>query len=232
MFAGHYGAGFAAKRFAPRMSLGTMVLAALLADLLGWTLVVTGFEHFAIKPGITTTNPLDLYDYPISHSLATDVVWGVLLAAGYYLVRKYWRGSVVILVLVLSHWFLDLIAHRPDMPLAPGIHQYYGLGLYNSRPGMLAIEGLIWVSGIVIYLRATRSRNRLGTYVFWIGAALLTWVWLISLRGLPPPGTIVQAGISSLLFMAVTVAWAYWVDHLRVSTASTSNIATRAQQAD
>jgi hypothetical protein len=84
----------------------------------------------------------------------------------------------------------------------------------------------------VIYLRATRSRNRLGTYVFWIGAALLTWVWLISLRGLPPPGTIVQAGISSLLFMAVTVAWAYWVDHFRVCTASTSNVATRAQQAD
>lgn len=229
MFVGHYGAGLAAKRFAPRMSLGTMVLATLFADLLGWALVVTGFEHFAIKPGITTTNPLELYDYPISHSLAMDVVWGALFAAIYYLVRKHWRGSVVIFVLVLSHWLLDFIAHRPDMPLAPGIHKYYGLGLYNSRPGMIAVEGLIWLGGIVIYLGATRSRKRLGAYLFWIGTAVLTWIWLVSLRGLPPPGTIVQAGISSLIFMTVTVVWAYWVDHLR---SSTPNIATRAQQAD
>jgi hypothetical protein len=218
MFVGHYGVGLAAKRFAPRMSVGTLVLAALFADLLGWALVVAGIEHFAIKPGITITNPLDLYDYPISHSLATDAVWGALLAAGYYLVRKYWRGSLLIFVAVLSHWFLDFVAHRADMPLAPGIHKYYGLGLYNSRIGMISVEGLIWLSGIVIYLRATRSKKRLGIYVFWIGAAALTWIWLVSLRGLPPPGTIVQAGISSLVFMFVTVAWAYWVDHLRRST--------------
>jgi len=232
MLVGHYGVGFAAKRFAPQTSLGTLVLAALFADLLGWALVVTGIEHFAIRPGITTTNPLDLYDYPISHSLAADAAWGVLFAAGYYLVRKYWRGSLLIFVVVMSHWFLDLIAHRADMPLAPGIHKYYGLGLYNSRPGMIAVEGLIWLSGIVIYLRATRSKKRLGAYVLWIGTALLTWVWLVSLKGLPPPGTIVQAGISSLLFMIVTVAWAYWLDHLRVSTASAQDIATRAHQAD
>lgn len=232
MFVGHYGAAFAAKRLAPKTSLGTMVLATLFADLLGWTLVVTGFEHFAIRPGITATNPLDLYDYPISHSLATDALWGVLLAGAYYLVRKYWRGSVVIFVLVLSHWFLDFIAHRADLPLAPGIHKYYGLGLYNSRPGMIAVEGLIWFGGIAIYLLATRSRKRVGTYVFWVGAAVVTWVWFVSLKGAPPPGTIIQAGISSLLFMIVTVVWAYWVDHLRVSTPSTQNIATRAQPAD
>jgi hypothetical protein len=217
MFVGHYGVGLAAKRFAPQTSVGTLVLAAFFADLLGWALVVAGIEHFAIKPGITVTNPLDLYDYPISHSLATDAVWGVLLAAGYYHVRKYWRGSLLIFAAVLSHWFLDFVAHRADMPLAPGIHKYYGLGLYNSRIGMIGVEGLIWLSGIVIYLRATRSKKRQGTYVFWIGAALLTWIWLFSLRGLPPPGTIVQAGISSLVFMFVTVAWAYWVDHLRSS---------------
>lgn len=179
--------------------------------------MVTGIEHFTIKPGITITNSLDLYDYPISHSLATDAVWGALLAAGYYLVRSYRRGSVLILAAVLSHWFLDFVAHRADMPLAPGIHKYYGLGLYNSRIGMIGVEGLIWLSGIVIYLRATRSKKRLGTYVFWIGAALLTWIWLVSLRGLPPPGTIVQTGISSLVFMLVTVAWAYWIDNVRSS---------------
>ena len=221
MFVGHYGVGLAAKKFAPQISLGTLVLAALFVDLLAWTLVVAGVEHFAIRPGITATNALDLYDYPISHSLAADVFWGALFAGGYYLVRKYWRGSVLIFACVLSHWFLDLIAHRADLPLAPGIHKYYGLGLYNSRVGMLVVEGLIWLGAIVIYLRATPSKRRLGVYAFWIGAALLTWIWLISLKGSPPPGTIFQAAISSLVFMTLTVIWAYWVDHLRSSTAST-----------
>jgi len=229
MLVGHYGAAFAGKRVALRVSLGTLVLATLFPDLLSWILVVTGVEHFAIRPGITTTNPLDLYDYPISHSLATDAIWAILLAAAYYLLRRYWRGSVLIFLVVLSHWFLDLIAHRADMPLAPGIHKYFGFGLYNSRPGMIAVEGLIWLVGIALYLRATRSRKRLGLFVFWIGVALLTWVWVGSLKGLPPPGTIIQAGISSLIFMTITVAWAYWVDHLRVATASIQNVAARAQ---
>src|SRR5512135_1702374 len=155
MFVGHYGLGLAAKRFAPQTALGTLLFAALFADLLGWVLVVAGVEHFAIRPGITTTNPLDLYDYPISHSLVTEVAWAVLLAIAYYLLRRYWRGSVLIFVAVLSHWFLDFIAHRADLPLAPGMPKYYGLGLYNSLPGMIVVEGLIWLSGIVLYLTAT-----------------------------------------------------------------------------
>jgi len=216
MFVGHYGIGLAAKRFAPQTSLGTMVLAALLADLLAWTLVIAGIEHFAIKTGITATNPLDLYDYPISHSLATDAVWGALLAAGYYFVRRYWSGSLLIFLVVLSHWFLDFIAHRADMPLMPGIPRYYGLGLYNSRIGMIVVEGLIWLGGVVIYVRATTSKKRLRTVVFWTGVAVLTWLWLFSLKGLPPPGTIEQVAISSLAFMSVTVVWAHWIDDMRV----------------
>jgi hypothetical protein len=92
---------------------------------------------------------------------------------------------------------------------------------------MIGVEGFIWLSGIVIYLRATRSKKRLRIYVFSIGAAVLTWIWLVSHRGLPPPGTLVQAGISSLVFMLVTMAWAYWVDHLRSSTLD-QNVASRA----
>jgi hypothetical protein len=213
------------------MSLGTLVLAALFADLLLWVLLLTGIEHFAIKPGITVTNALDLYDYPISHSLATDAVWGALLATPYYLVRKDRRASLVIFAAVLSHWLLDVIAHRTDMPLAPNIRKYYGLGLYNSRPGMIAVEGLIWLGGIVIYLRATRAEKRFGTYVFWIGAAVLTWLWLVRFKGLAPPGSMVKTAISSLVFMLLTVAWAHWVDGLRSSRASAQNIESSAHPA-
>ena len=231
MFVGHYAVGLAGKRVAPQLSLGTLVLAALFADLLFWVLLLAGIEHFAIKLGITVTNALDLYDYPISHSLTTDAVWGALLATPYYLVRKDGRAGLVIFVAVLSHWLLDFIAHRADMPLAPSIPRYYGLGLYNSRPGMIAVEGLIWLGGIVIYLRETRSMKRIGTYVFWTGVAVLTWLWLVSLNGLAPPGSIVKTGISSLVFMLLTVAWAYWVDGLRTSRskASAHDIASSAE---
>lgn len=63
-------------------------------------------------------------------------------------------------IAVASHWALDFISHRPDMPLAPGVQRYYGLGLFNSRPGMLLVEGLIWFGGIALYELTTRSRGR------------------------------------------------------------------------
>ena len=94
MFVAHQGVGLAAKRFAPETSLGTLLAAAMWPDLLAWALVVAGIEHFAFRPGITLTNPLDPYDYPISHSLLTDVVWGAVFAGAYamaYFVRRQWQ---------------------------------------------------------------------------------------------------------------------------------------------
>lgn len=221
MFVGHLAVGLAAKRAAPRTSMGTLLLAALVADLLVWSLVVAGIEHVAIKPGITVTNPFDLYDYPISHSLLMDVVWGALLAGAYYLVRRYRRGSLLIFAAVVSHWVLDFISHRPDMPLAPGVHKYFGLGLYNSRPGMLIVEGLLWLAGIIIYLGATRSKGWLGHVVFWVPVALLTLIWVQSTNGASPPGNdMATIGMHSLIFMAVMIGWGYWADHLRIATAS------------
>lgn len=134
MFVAHFAAGFAAKRLAPRTSMGTFVLGALFADWLGWALVLAGVEHFAIQPGITTTNALNLYDYPISHSLAMDLVWAGVFAAVYYLLRKNSRGALVLAAAVFSHWILDFIAHRPDMALAPGVHTYVGLGSSTNVP--------------------------------------------------------------------------------------------------
>ena len=62
MFVGHLAVGFAGKPAAPKTSLGTLVLAAVLLDVLVWAFVVAGAEHIAVKPGITGTNALDLYD--------------------------------------------------------------------------------------------------------------------------------------------------------------------------
>src|SRR6478752_1800828 len=69
MFLGHFGLGFAGKRIAPDMSLGSLFLAVQFADLLFWILTIVGAEHFRISPGATRVTPMDFYDYPYSHSL-------------------------------------------------------------------------------------------------------------------------------------------------------------------
>lgn len=214
MLVGHFGVGLAAKRFAPKTSAGTLMLASLLPDLLAWILLLSGVEHARIHPGITRTNALDLYDIPISHSLLMDAVWGLLFAGAYYLWRRHWRASGIILTVVLSHWLLDFLSHRPDMPLAPGVHQYFGLGLYNSPLAMFLVEGMIWFAGIVVYARCTRPRKRMGAYVFWSVAALLTAVWVVTLGG-AAPSALRPAAISSLIFFSIVVLWAYLIDFLR-----------------
>jgi hypothetical protein len=231
MFVGHFAVGMAAKRAAPRTSMGTLVLAALLADLLVWIFVVAGIEHIAIRRGITTTNALDLYDYPISHSLLMDVVWGGLMGGGYYAVRKYARGSWLIFLAVVSHWVLDWISHRPDMPLAPGLHTYFGLGLFNSRPGMLIVEGSIWLGGVLLYEHATRSKKRAGFWTLYAGVVILTWLWVDSLNGAPPPVSPVQMGKIDVVFILILVAWAYWVDWLRTAAVAEPQLANPARQA-
>lgn len=217
MLVGHFGMALAAKRVAPKASLGTLMLASVLPDLLAWALFLTGIEHARIHPGITRTNSLEMYDIAVSHSLATVALWGALLATAYFLWRRYSGASWIILGLVLSHWLLDFLSHRPDMPLAPGVRHYFGLGLYNSPLGILLIEGLIWFGGIVIYARSTRARRLAGAWLFWGVTAVLTLLWIFTLNGASPPD-LRRAGISSLIFFSIVLLWSYLVDFLRSPT--------------
>src|SRR5689334_11117217 len=121
MFIGHFAVAFAAKRAAPTVSLGTLFIACELVDLLWPVFVLTGLEVVAITPGITAFTPLDFQHYPWSHSLLMGVVWALVFAALYRLWRGHSRMATTIIgLVVLSHWFLDLLVHRPDLPLAPG----------------------------------------------------------------------------------------------------------------
>jgi len=214
MLIGHFAVGLAAKRVAPKVSVGTLVLASVVADLLFWLFILLGIEHVRVQPGITATNALDLYDIPISHSLLMDTVWAALLGAAYFLRHRYPRGACVIFIVVLSHWLLDFVSHRPDIPLAPGVHTYLGLGLYNSRLGIFIVEGLLWVIGVATYARATTPRSRAGVFGFWVVVMLLTVLWIGSLSG-NPPSNLRAAGISSLIFFICVVAWAYWMNRAR-----------------
>jgi len=214
MFIGHYGLGLACKRIAPSVSLGALFLACQLADLLWPTLVLAGVESFRIRPGITAVTPLDFEHYPFSHSLLALCVWGVLLGLIYRAVTgSTWRAAIVLFALVVSHWVLDVVVHRPDMPLAPGLSLRLGLGLWNSVPGTLAVEFLLYAIGVLAYLKSTAARDRIGSIGLWALVLFLAIVELANVFGPPPPS--VLAVTWSAQAMWLLVAWGYWVDRHR-----------------
>jgi len=215
VLAGHIAVGFFGKRIAPEISLGTLVLASLAADLIWCLLLIAGVEHIAIQPGRTTQDSLVATNIAISHSLVMDGVWAALLAAGLPF-RRSTRAAGLLFAVVLSHWFLDVVSHRPDMPLAPGLEPRFGLGLWDSVPATLAIEGGFWLLAVVLYARVTKSRNRTGTYSFWAGVIVLTAIWWNNFAGPPPRSDVRTLGISSFIFFSLVVIWAYWMDRLRL----------------
>src|SRR3989442_8482240 len=187
VFVGHFAVGFAAKQAAPKVSLGKLILAAALSDVLWILFFATGIEQVVIQPGIMVANSLNLVYVPFSHSLLMNAVWGALFGGVYFLWRRDPRGAWILFAAVLSHWLLDFVSHRPDMPLAPGIDMRFGLGLWNSRPATVLVEGALWFGAIILYTRRTWPRSHLGAFAFWTMIVLLTLLWIISLRGDPPP---------------------------------------------
>jgi hypothetical protein len=214
MFIGHFALGMGAKKIAPSVSLGTLFLACQLADLLWPTLVLLGFETFRIQPGITVVTPLDFVRYPYSHSLLALLGWAVAFSLGYLALRRSRAvAAVVVGALVLSHWVLDVVTHRPDMPLTPGGSTRLGLGLWNSLPATLAVELLLFAAGVWLYTRSTEARDRWGILGFWSLVVFLAAVYFANLFGPPPPSVDAVAWSAQAIWLLVL--WGYWVDRHR-----------------
>jgi hypothetical protein len=213
MFLGHYGVAFAAKRVAPSTSLGALTFAAQFLDELWPILLLLGVEQVRIVPGLMAANPLDFIYYPYSHSLLMAIVWGILVGGTYFLLKRYGRGALIMGALVVSHWFLDLPMHRADLPLWPSASSpKVGWGLWNSVPATYMIESAIYAIGIAFYLRATRARDRIGSWGLWAYVMLLAILYVLS-SGSPPPNE--RALAWSALGIWLFVPWAWWVDKHR-----------------
>lgn len=216
MFIGHYGLALGSKRLLPAVSLGALFLACQFADLLWPTLVLLGVERFTIAPGITRASPLDFQYYPYSHSLLALAAWGVLFALAYRIATGSGRRAAVMLfLLVLSHWVLDLIVHRPDLPIGPWQGAKVGLGLWNSVPGTLLVEYLLFVSGAWLYIGSTTARDRIGSMGLWALLLFLAAVEAANVFG-PPPRSVAAVAWSAEA-MWLLIGWGFWVDHHRVS---------------
>jgi len=212
MFIGHHATAFAMKPIAPRISLGTLFAATILLDLIWPILILLGIEDVRVAPGITAFTPLDFYKYPITHSLLAVLGWSLAAAIVYWLFRKSARDAVVVGIAVLSHWIIDFIAHRPDLPLWPGGPKA-GLGLWHSIPGTIVVEVGLFIAGLALYLRSTRARDRIGSIALWSLVIFLGVIYIANLTAPPPPDakSIAIAALAQWLF----VPWGIWIDRHR-----------------
>ena len=232
MFLGHYGLAFAAKRVAPRTSLGTFALAAQLLDEIWPIFVLAGLERVRVVPGLMAANPLDFEYYPYSHSLAGALVWSVLLGAIYYAMRRDRGSAGIVALLVLSHWILAVPMHRPDLPLWPGSATRIGLGAWRSIPLTIVLELAVFGFGLVVYLRTTRARDRIGSWALWAMVAVLLLIFASGFTAsAPPDGRAVALGALGLWLF---VPWGYWIDRHRELTerGSARHGSTRRSAAD
>jgi hypothetical protein len=202
MFIGHLAVGFAAKRVAPRVSLGVLIAAACLLDLLWPVFLLTGWERVRIDPGNTAVTPLAFDLYPLSHSLLAALGWSVLAGGLTWAMRRDKRSAAVIAALVLSHWLLDALSHRPDLPVTLTGTVRTGLGLWNSVPATLLVEGALFVAGVSLYSTFSRAKNHVGRWAFIAYVVTLALLYLASVFGPPPPSwqTIAWTNLTATLF--------------------------------
>lgn len=210
MFIGHLAVGLAGKRLAPRVPLTALLFAPILLDGLWPVFLLLGWEWVRIDRGNTPVTPLDFQHYPWSHSLLMTLVWSALVALGYRTLTRDGRGALWLGAAVTSHWVLDWVTHRPDLPLWPG-GPLVGLGLWRSLAGTVVVEVAMFLVGLWLYLRMTRPRGWMGRLSLWSLVAALLYLYIGNLQPLPAGATehaIALFGLLGWLF----IPWAWWIE--------------------
>jgi len=230
MVLGHFGVAFGAKKFAPKISLGTLFIAVQWADLLWPVLLLLDVEKVKMQPQ-NPHFPLDFVSYPVTHSLLMGIVWGLVFGGIYYFAKKSRArkndaavekggggkndvaSAFVLGLCVLSHWILDLIVHAPDLPLFPGDSPKLGLGLWNYPLATAVVESALFLAGLSLYLRNTRAKNATGKWSLWLLVALLI-INQFAGRFSPLPSSAHAIGWAAQ-YQWIFVFLGYWVDRNR-----------------
>jgi membrane-bound metal-dependent hydrolase YbcI (DUF457 family) len=213
MFIGHAAVALAAKPLAPRVNLGVALVAAYWVDLVWPAFLLLGIEQVRIDPGNTAFTPLDFVHYPWTHSLVAAIAWGVLFALVFRMTSSQ-KGALVLGLLVFSHWLLDALSHRPDLPLWPEGGARIGLGLWNSVPATLAVELTMFAIGLAIYTRSAPARDRVGSLALWGLVGFLLLAYIGATFG-PPPPNVAAIAITGIVSGPLFGFWAGWADRHR-----------------
>ena len=214
MFIGHYAVGLASKKLAPRASLGALIAAPILLDLLWPIFLLLGWEHVSIEPNTNPFLRLSFDSYPISHGLLAVLGWATLFAAVYFGFTRYKAGAFVIWMGVISHWVMDYIVHRPDLPLYSGGTRVVGLGLWNHRWAAIAVEAVLFAAGIWLYLQQTKPKDKIGVYAFWGFVIFLLLAYAGAAFGPAPAASVRKLAIVTLC-ASLLIPWAWWFDSHR-----------------
>jgi hypothetical protein len=206
VFLGHFAAGLAGCRVEPRLRLGTAFVAAQLPDALWPYFLLAGVERVTIALGDTAVTPLRFDHYPWSHSLLLVAVWGV--AMGLFVARRAGgRAIATVALLAVSHWVLDAVSHRPDMPLLPWGGPKVGFGLWNSLPATVFVEAALFLGALAFYLRGRRAATGLLALI-----ATLALAYALNLFWPPPPNV---TGIAVSMVIVVPIVW-LWANRVGI----------------
>src|SRR3989442_47290 len=217
MFVGHYGVSFAAKRGDRSIPLWTLFLAVQLLDVFWSVFVVAGLEKVRIAPGITASNPFDLYYMPYTHSLVAALLWSLAAYVAYRAIRAFGAShdaAAIVAVAVFSHWVLDFVVHRPDLPLYDNAAKV-GLGLWNYPAPAFLLEVAALFGGMFLYLRSTTATTRLGRYGIQVFGVVMLAVQAVVVFG-PPPSSDRAAAVMALGSCILFAALAARLERRRV----------------
>lgn len=206
MFVGHYGVSFAVKKADTSIPLWVLFIAVQLLDVAWGPLVLLGVEKVRIVPGFTATNPLDLYYMPYTHGLIAALLWsaGALLLYRFAAPGARWAAGLLVGAAVFSHWVLDFLVHRPDLPLYDNTAKV-GLGLWNYPAIAFALEMVLLFGGMWLYFR-TNPPRRAAAVVF--GLIMLA-TQAYTFFG-PPPASDKSIAATAIVFYAI-FAFVIWL---------------------
>lgn len=211
MFIGHFATAFAARAItdeSPR--LGTLFIGAQLVDWLFFAFAMVGIEKLRLVPEITAMNPLDLYHMPLTHSLAGTAVIAAGFAAIIYTVSRNFVAATWAAIVVASHWFIDLLVHRPDLTIAGGDNKL-GFGLWNHPEIAIPLElGLILLA---FWWYMKRTKGPLVPALVLLGVMLLFQA--VNWFGPQPDEAGIGMYLTALVSFAILTALAFWLDETR-----------------
>jgi hypothetical protein len=213
MFAGHVGVALAIGRAERRVNVGVFVAAALLLDLVLWAFVLLGWESVAIPADFAATHQAE-FVFPYSHGLAASLAWSIAAgAAALFLYARLqtarWRAAALLAAAVFSHWLLDALVHRPELPLLGTGSPAVGLGLWNSLGVALAVEALLVIAGLWAFLvQGGLSRTRAIALASLAVAILAFTIAGMTIAPAPPTaGAMASSSLITLIVICVLCGW-------------------------